>query len=63
MTIQFPPSFTLLDGTAIPRIAWGNGTGLANTTQLYKTEKEIGETIAKSALDSEDVYVTSKLTQ
>ncbi|KDR69733.1 hypothetical protein GALMADRAFT_255519 [Galerina marginata CBS 339.88] len=80
MTIQSVPSFTLLDGTTIPWIAWGNGTGLSNksavecgqlalesgvrhidTAQLYKTEKETGEAIAKSSLKRDDVYVTSKL--
>jgi len=29
MTIQSVTSFTLLDGTLIPWIAWGNGTGQA----------------------------------
>jgi len=80
MTIQSAPSFTLLDGTTIPWIAWGNGTGLSNksavecgqlalesgirhidTAQLYHTEKETGEAIAKSSLNRDDVYVTSKL--
>ncbi|KDR69736.1 hypothetical protein GALMADRAFT_77100 [Galerina marginata CBS 339.88] len=80
MTIQSAPSFTLLDGTTIPWIAWGNGTGLEDknavdcgqlaldsgirhidTAQLYKTEKETGEAIAKSSLNRDDVYVTSKL--
>lgn len=81
MTIQSIKTFELLDGTTIPWIAWGNGTGQASktavdsghlalengirhidTAQWYKNEKETGEAIAKSSLDRDDVYVTSKRT-
>ncbi|KAF4620350.1 hypothetical protein D9613_001201 [Agrocybe pediades] len=80
MTIQSVKTFDLLDGTTIPWIGWGNGTGDArktaiesghlalesgirhiDTAQYYKNEKETGEAIAKSSLDREDIYVTSKI--
>ncbi|KAF9448273.1 conjugated polyketone reductase C1, partial [Macrolepiota fuliginosa MF-IS2] len=74
-------TYQLLDGTSIPWLAWGSGTGLKgsedtieegmlaiksgiyhiDTAQLYKTESEIGEAIRRSAVDKDQIYVTSKL--
>src|SRR6266568_1619158 len=79
MVVQSVPYFTLNDGTNIPWIGWGNGTGQAkknavecgclalesgihyiDTAQVYRNEKETGESIQKSSLNRNDVYVTSK---
>lgn len=72
-------SFSLLDGTTIPWLAWGNGSGKARTTALesglqavaagirhidtaqgYKNEGSTGEIVAKSDLNKDDIYVTTK---
>lgn len=36
--MPFPQSFTLLDGTKIPTIAWGNGSGDAAETAIVSGE-------------------------
>ena len=79
MVMQSVPYFTLNDGTSIPWIGWGNGSGQAkenvveygrlalesgirhiDTAQVYYYEKETGESIQKSSLNRDEVYVTSK---
>ncbi|PPR02557.1 hypothetical protein CVT26_012025 [Gymnopilus dilepis] len=60
MTIQSIPSFKLLDGTTIPWIAWGNGTGLTN-----KDAAEYGHLALESGIrhiDTAQLYKTEKQT-
>ncbi|KAF8901939.1 conjugated polyketone reductase C1 [Gymnopilus junonius] len=60
MTIQSIPSFKLLDGTTIPWIAWGNGTGLDN-----KDVADYGQLALESGIrhiDTAQLYKTEKQT-
>lgn len=60
MTIANPASFKLLDGTSIPWIAWGNGTGQAKVKAL-----ECGQIALASGihhLDTAQLYHTEKET-
>jgi diketogulonate reductase-like aldo/keto reductase len=60
MTIQSVASFTLLDGTSIPWIAWGNGTG-----QAKKNAVECGHLALESGirhLDTAQIYKNEKET-
>jgi len=72
----------LLDGTSIPWLAWGNGSGKArnnpvemgkvalaagirhiDTAQGYNNEAETQEAITQGGVPTEEVYITSKLSQ
>lgn len=60
MVIQSVASFKLLDGTTIPWIGWGNGTG-----QAQKNAFECGRLALESGirhLDTAQLYQTEKET-
>ena len=60
MTIQSVTSFTLLDGTLIPWIGWGNGTG-----QAKKDAVEYGHLALESGirhLDTAQLYKNERET-
>ncbi|SCZ89805.1 BZ3500_MvSof-1268-A1-R1_Chr9g10601 [Microbotryum saponariae] len=55
------PTFDLHDGTKIPTLAWGNGTGDAKKTAVESGKiKETGQSISNTAVPRAEIYVTSK---
>lgn len=60
MTIQSIPSFKLLDGTTIPWIAWGNGSGLDNKDVTEYSHLALESGIRH--IDTAQLYKTEKQT-
>ncbi|KAG6828517.1 hypothetical protein H0H92_007735 [Tricholoma furcatifolium] len=60
MTSQAIPSFVLLDGTKIPWLGWGNGSGDANKVPVQSGEQALAAGIRH--IDTAQIYRTEEAT-